>query len=227
MNQPAYIRVFEDIEAEILSGGLAEGSALPTEQELCDRFGVNRSTVREGVRLLEQAGLLRRVNAKRLVVARPEAEEAAERASRNLERHGVPFEDVIEAGSLMQPSIARLAAENATPEDIEALEAITAALKEAERSSEIIEHAMGYLSALGHATGNRAIEVMNSSLNLLSRSMLELVIDRLPNAQKRIVKAQTEITQALRARDVETATVWMARHADDMRRAYQVAGLLP
>ena len=158
MNQPAYIKVFEGIEAEILAGALAEGAAMPTEQELCDRFGVNRSTVREGVRLLEQAGLLRRVNAKRLVVARPEAQEATERASRNLERHGVPFVDVIEAGAALQPPIARLAALNAKPEDLADLEAITAALRQATRSEQIVDQAMAFLSALGRATGNRAIE---------------------------------------------------------------------
>ena len=68
---------------------------------------------------------------------------------------------------------------------------------------------------------------MYGSLNLLNRSMLDNVIDRLPNAQKRIIKAQTEITRALRARDADAAAIWMNRHAEDMRRAYQVAGLLP
>jgi DNA-binding transcriptional MocR family regulator len=44
---------------------------LPSEEKLAEQFGVNRSTVREGIRLSEQTGVLRRDLGKRLVVSRP------------------------------------------------------------------------------------------------------------------------------------------------------------
>lgn len=48
--EPAYKAVSAAIERAILDGALPPGSALPTEQELSERFGVHRSTVREAIR---------------------------------------------------------------------------------------------------------------------------------------------------------------------------------
>ena len=55
---PTYRLVYDAIEREIAAGRLKIGDPLPTEMELADQFAVNRSTVREGIRLLEQSGLV-------------------------------------------------------------------------------------------------------------------------------------------------------------------------
>ncbi len=68
---PAYRVVFETIEREILAGRLAPGTRLPSETALAEQFGVNRSTAREGLRLLEQTGLVDRRAGRRLHAAVP------------------------------------------------------------------------------------------------------------------------------------------------------------
>ena len=55
---PAYRVVAEALVEEVLQRRLPPGSQLPTEADLAEQFAVNRSTVREGVRLLEEAGLV-------------------------------------------------------------------------------------------------------------------------------------------------------------------------
>ncbi|QPP10162.1 FadR family transcriptional regulator [Streptomyces bathyalis] len=55
----AYQRVAEQIEERILSGDLPPGSRLPGERELVSQFAVGRSTVREALRVLQSAGLVR------------------------------------------------------------------------------------------------------------------------------------------------------------------------
>ena len=62
---PAYRRVAQAIERDIISGRLKAGEPLGTEAALVEQFGVNRSTVREGIRLLEHAGLVRRDSSRR------------------------------------------------------------------------------------------------------------------------------------------------------------------
>lgn len=223
--RPAYMQVFEAIESAILRGDLVIDSALPTESDLCEQFGVKRSTVREGIRLLEQAGLVRRVNARRLVIARPETEEAAERTSRGLERHGVRYIEVLDAITALQPPAARMAALNATDADLDELNAITMRLKDAETMEETVEHGVGYLFAIGRATHNRVVEVMLRSINSLAHTTLDQVIDELPEAKVRIIKAQTEITKSLRARERDRAEKWMVRHVEDLRRGYDLAGI--
>jgi DNA-binding FadR family transcriptional regulator len=56
-------RAFEEIAAQIRSelaqGRLKVGSRLPSERALSEQFGVSRNTLREALRSLEHAGLLR------------------------------------------------------------------------------------------------------------------------------------------------------------------------
>jgi len=50
--------VFEQLRDQIVSGAMAAGSPLPAERLLCEALGVNRSSVREAMRRLQQAGLV-------------------------------------------------------------------------------------------------------------------------------------------------------------------------
>lgn len=81
---PAYEQVSRELERQILGGVLQPGQILPTETALAEKFGVNRSTVREGIRRLESEGLVRRGGAKRLTVSVPHYGDLAPRASRAL-----------------------------------------------------------------------------------------------------------------------------------------------
>lgn len=223
--KPAYTYVFEAIESAILLGEFEEGSHLPTEAELCEQFGVKRSTVREGIRLLEQTGLVRRVNAKRLAVSRPATDEAAERTNAGLERHGVTFGEVLEAICAIQPATARLAAQRAGPDDLIDLRQNTKNLEASTTAAEVIEFGIGYLFLIGMISQNRVMEVTLRSLNLFAKTMLEQVIDKLPDAQTRIASAQGHITAAIAEADSEGAEAWMLRHVDDLRRGYELAGI--
>lgn len=223
--RPAYLLVFEALEDEILSGRLGEGDAIPIEMELCRRFAVQRSTVREGIRLLEQTGLVQRGTGKRLSVVRPNTSDVAESASRSLERHGVRFMDIWEAVLIALPGAAKLAAERMSPDDMDRLEVISGNLALAHRTEDIVSLSVSYLEATYAGTGNKVLAVMLNSLNLLVQSSLRRVIDALPNPRERILGAQRHMTEAFRSRDGGLAGEWMARHVEDLRRGYEVAGV--
>jgi DNA-binding FadR family transcriptional regulator len=52
-------RVHDVLRGEILGGALPPGAAVPSERVLAEQLGVNRQSVREAVKRLEQAGLVR------------------------------------------------------------------------------------------------------------------------------------------------------------------------
>ncbi|MEM8986006.1 MAG: GntR family transcriptional regulator [Pseudomonadota bacterium] len=222
---PAYQKVYDAIEADILSGRLPKDAVLPTEGELAGQFGVHRSTVREGMRLLEQAGLIRRGAAKRMAVARLEAEETAERASRSLALHGVTFLEVWEALAMFQPEAARLAATRLGEDALDELEVAVAIVGAAEDADGVVAGAVSFFQHVARALDNRAVLVMLQSLNMLIETSLLRVIDVLPGAAARIATAQAEMVAAFRARDGEAAALWMRRHIDDLKRGYEVAGV--
>lgn len=58
--QARYLELAEILSREIAEGRFEVGSLLPTELELCERFSVSRYTVREALRRLFEAGMVRR-----------------------------------------------------------------------------------------------------------------------------------------------------------------------
>src|SRR6201992_3818779 len=57
---PLHRQLFLVLHDEIARGALAPGEPLPTEQALCDQFGVSRITVRRALADLADAGLIER-----------------------------------------------------------------------------------------------------------------------------------------------------------------------
>ncbi|MET8008284.1 GntR family transcriptional regulator [Nonomuraea glycinis] len=64
-----YPQIAARIREQIVAGEFAAGVVLPSEAELCRRFGVARNTVRRGLALLEDEGLVVTVPSKGRVVA--------------------------------------------------------------------------------------------------------------------------------------------------------------
>lgn len=59
-NEPYYRQMYRTLATDIKDGRYAIGSPLPTERELCEKFGVSRHTAREALRQLEQRGMISR-----------------------------------------------------------------------------------------------------------------------------------------------------------------------
>lgn len=71
MSAPLHERIRQEIEAQILSGALAPGARLPTEQDLMARHGCARMTVSKALSALAAAGLIDRRKRAGSFVARP------------------------------------------------------------------------------------------------------------------------------------------------------------
>ena len=114
---PAYKAVSAEIERIILSGALEPGAPLPTEQELAQQFGVNRSTLREAIRQVEQEGLVERREGRRLFVALPGLTDFAPRAMRALVLQQATFHELWQVAVVLEPLAAQLAASAAREDD--------------------------------------------------------------------------------------------------------------
>ncbi|HTM60713.1 MAG TPA: GntR family transcriptional regulator, partial [Burkholderiales bacterium] len=99
---PAYRLVAEAIEQRILTGAIRPGEPIGTEAELVKQFGVNRSTVREGIRLLENDGLVRRQANRQLAVGLPHYERLATRTTRAMVLHEATFRELYETAMALQ-----------------------------------------------------------------------------------------------------------------------------
>jgi DNA-binding FadR family transcriptional regulator len=221
---PAYQAVSRTLERLIVSGQLKQGEALPSETELAGRFGVNRSTVREGIRQLEAQGLLRREGRKRLLVSRPGQAELAPRASRAMLLEQVTFRELWEVALALEPLAAGLAAERHHQELLQRLEANleeTAAVVAAGRSPVALD--MEFHSLVAAATLNRALILAREPIGLLLYPACQAIGPQLP--QTGLVEAHRQVVAAIGRRDRAAAAAWMTEHITDLRCAWELARL--
>ncbi len=222
---PAYMKVYRAIESRISDGSLKDGAHLPTEAELCAQFSVTRSTVREGLRLLEQTGLIIRGPGKKFYIKRPLASDIAAAASKSFALGGVTFFEVFDALATLYPEAARLAARRLSKAKIAELKSVRATLEAApDKDHEAtVAGAVEFFQAIARGLDNRVMLAMLQSLNLMIGESLRQVIARAPKAKYRILNAQKKLVEAFEARDGDLAAAWMAKHIADLKRGYDVA----
>ncbi len=222
---PAYRVLSDDLRRRIVAGSLAQGEALPTEADLAERFGVHRSTIREGLRQLEQEGLLRR-DGKKLVVSMPRHSDLASAAERALRLRQVSFRDVWQVASALEPLCASLAARQITDDELEALARNlehTRAIVQAQGSPVDVD--IEFQALVAAATHNPALLLARGPISLLMRAGYAAIAPQLPQSGARLLQAHEQIVAALRRRDAEAVEAAMRRHMQDYRRGCEVAGL--
>lgn len=98
------------------------GMKLPTEKELCERFNVGRNTIREALRILASKNVIVvRQGSGSFICENPGITDDPLGLRLINNRKQVTF-DLFEVLIMLEPSVAGLAARNATDEDIKALE---------------------------------------------------------------------------------------------------------
>jgi DNA-binding FadR family transcriptional regulator len=122
--------VVRELEAMILAGELADGSRLPSERDLIERFGVSRTVIREAVARLASRGFVESRPRFRPVV-RPPGFDAAVSAVGGivhpLLRQDGGVKSLYDTRIFIEAALVRQAARHARKEDIEALRAALAA----------------------------------------------------------------------------------------------------
>lgn len=223
---PTYKVLSQSIIDQILKGLLRPGDALPTEAALCEQFGVNRSTVREGIRLLEETGMLRRVNAKRLVVSRPSTNEMAQQLERAMRLHEVTFFELWETAMVLEPKTAALAAQQLNAQDIDALE------QNLERTRTSLDDPatlaaldVDFHALVARGVHNRVLLMTREPMARMFYPAFEAVLSRVEEAGARLYKAHHAIYVALRAGRSDEAALWMEKHIKDFRVGFDLASL--
>jgi len=222
---PAYRIVYDMIEQQIMDGRLKLGDVLPSETQMAEQFGINRSTVREGIRLLEESGLVFRRSPKRLEVSAPRMGELARRTSRALKLHQVTFLEMWEVALTVEPMTARFAAERATAEDLDLLNRNIEAMESAIEDSEaVVNLDIEFHDLLAQASGNRVLALAREPISLLFLPAGRAILPRL-RTEKRILDAHKLIAGAIEDGKPSIAETWMRKHIEDFRRGFERTGL--
>jgi GntR family transcriptional repressor for pyruvate dehydrogenase complex len=223
--EPAYRKVAAALTERITAGALQPGERLPAELELARQLGVHRSTVREALRELESGGLLRRERGSKLMmVSRPDSGAVASGVTRALRLHAATVGEVWETMTVLEPTIAELAARRRSAAALAELTAVVARAEEG-GTGEAAAQAADFFRALAAAANNRVLAMSQEPLLQFLDSSLLRLITAVPQARARIVSAQRRILEAITAGDTAAARNWCEKHIRDYRRGFEIAGI--
>ena len=166
-------RIAATIVNDIATQNLRPGDRLPNEAAMIERFHLGRGSVREALRILEVHGIiqLRSGPSGGPVVAAVRPRNVARSFSLYLNQVGATMGELVDARTFLEPTIARLAAENADPRGLEQLrEALEREQLIQDGDPLYIQAANDFHYVIGSMTGNRVLDLISTSLKELYTS---------------------------------------------------------
>ncbi|NKI18710.1 FadR family transcriptional regulator [Spongiibacter sp. KMU-166] len=224
--EPLYRQIYNQLESQIVSGQLQLGDTLPSETELAESYGVNRSSVREALRLLEENDLVGRApGKKKLTVTVPKYENFSRRISTTMLIDQVTLAEVYESILMIEPTLAGLAAGRVSTKLLGQLEDNLEQMREAlddNQRLEILDRE--FHSLLAEASNNRVLQWSRLGMTELFYLAESKLLANLDNANIRMLKAHESIVAAIKQKDSAAAEEWARKHVRDFGRGCEKLG---
>ena len=211
-------RVATVLRRMFIRGEIPEGTMLPPESELMERFGVSRPTLREAFRVLESESLIVVQRGVRggARVTRPRRETLARYAGLILEYEGVTLKDVYDARvTLETPMVVQLATDR-KPAVIAQLEKIVEAEEQLKPGSDAVGQLTDFHAAIALLSGNKTLQIVSDMLHHIvekaNRSLQPTEGARAEQAVRRSVKTHRMVLDHIKAGEADEAAELWKKH---------------
>jgi GntR family transcriptional repressor for pyruvate dehydrogenase complex len=212
-------RITDEIQEMIRREGIPPGGRLPTEHTLARRFHVSRPIVREAIQALKALGIVesRPKTGLRVLPFDPTAHFDRIIPRIRTERDRA---EIYELRCILEPAILRLAAQRATPAELDRLEQLLTPplAKGREALRDGLARDVAFHEELWRIAGNRFILGFRG---LLLRYFADLEQSLHPRASGTMMRKTNDqhlaIVRALRAGDVDRAQRELARNLESFR----------
>jgi DNA-binding FadR family transcriptional regulator len=218
----AFEEIATQIRAELAEGRLKVGSRLPAERTLAVQFGVSRNTLREALRSLEHAGLVRlQKGATGGAFINQGSGNAIINSMLDLYHMGsVSPDQLTEARIWIESAIVREACKRATPQDIEELQQNIAEAAQASAEGDFQRRAeinLDFHRILARMTGNPIMVIMMDGLLKVLGQFIQSIGEYentfVPPSRKRFIKH-------LKDGDAEAAVAEMEANLKRLQKGY-------
>lgn len=228
-------QIADSIQEMVAANQIQPGTQLPSERDLAKSIGVNRATIREAIRVLEQRGLVQMRTGSGTYVVDVPASTVTESIERYFAFGTCSHEDLVKLREILDPEIAALAAERATGAEIETLRKLVEEIESAFREDTLRYAATDaqFHEVVAGATHNDLIIAITSGLHkimtrwilaqsqthrleggaLSHRSVYQAIADRSPDAARQAMRIHHEFTRSTLTSDVELGTRSLAEIA--------------
>lgn len=197
-------QVADQLEKMIENGYYAVGDKIPTEPELTEMFSVSRNTLREAVQSLTAAGIL--------VVKQGDGTYVRSNnsfhARMSIEYEHVSRDDILEARNALEVSIAQLAAQHRTEEDLRKLEeALCLRQKQYDTEMETAQADMHFHLAVSKACHNQILMDLYASISTYSESHIFEGLAATNHSTAEIKSLYEKLFVAIRNQEPEIARI--------------------
>jgi GntR family transcriptional repressor for pyruvate dehydrogenase complex len=203
--------------ADLISrGALKTGDRMPSEKQLCEKFGVGRTSVREALRSLSAMGVLESHMGDGTFVASGAGRFLEQSLRWGLLLNAKVVEDLIETRLMLESHNASLAAAKATPEDLERTEESIKLMESSVTDpGRYLEHDLQFHLTIARATQNSILQSLLITTRGYLQAWIRETLARPGQAEKRArlsIAEHKRILRALKNKDSEAARHAMAAH---------------
>lgn len=227
-NVKLYQQVIEQIKDMIKSGELQPGDKLPSERDLVEQLQVSRTSIREALSALQLIGLVESRHGEGNFIRDGLDSNFLEPLSVLFLLDRTPSEEILQFRMLLEVEGARLAAKNATPQQIEEIRSVVDLLalhQDDEEQNIRWDKEFHYLIA--KASGNRLLDnVINSISDLVDISIKDSRARILMDLSNRgpLIEQHKRIYEAIAAGDGNLAAKRMREHLEFVDLYYSQGG---
>jgi len=213
--------VVRHVRELIVLGKVKPGQKLPTERELVRDIGVSRTSVRAGLQTLAAKGLLVVRHGAGTFVADGPPVLDSEPLSLLAALHGFTRKQMFEARRTLEISIARMAAERATAEQLAAIaDTVTSMFATGDDPQAFLVQDIRFHAAVGSASGNPILASVVEMISAMFYEQRRKTADRRRDLRP-VADAHWHIYQAIRDREPGRAANLMSEHLIQAERDQQ------
>jgi GntR family transcriptional repressor for pyruvate dehydrogenase complex len=206
---------FDQLISHVVNGNWKAGDRIPPERDLCQQLGMARSSLREALKAMELVGMVdSRVGDGTFVCPRSEF------LSRPLlwaftGTDSAEFQEIMEARIIIEESLAALAAQRGSEQEIKAIGETVQLLQDSiARDEPILEADMAFHLAIARASHNNPLANAVQLLRNLMRHWLFYKV-LIPEVAPRIFKRHLAIYRAIAQRKPIAARRQMRLHLEE------------
>src|ERR1700694_565166 len=219
----AFEEICERIREQLALGVLKPGDKLPPERDLAQQLGVSRNVLREALRTLEMAGVLRLQKGVKggAFVQEGDTSRMNDVMRDMLSLGTISVRELSEARIHVLDLVVRLACANARQADFEALEANIERTELATAEGPLldrVECSREFYKLLAMATRNKVIAMIVDSVTEIHMRFVYAKVASSGAATPRLAEKRRQFLSALRARGVASARGLMGAHLESIQR---------
>src|SRR5712675_823169 len=213
----AFEEICQRIREQLALGVLKPGDKLPPERDLAQQLGVSRNVLREALRSLEMAGVLRLLKGVKggAFIREGDTSRMNDVMRDMLSLGTISVRELSEARIHVLDLVVRLACANARQADFEAIEANIERTELATREGRLldrVECSREFYKLLALATGNKVIAMIMDSVTEIHMRFVYAKVASSGAATPRLAEKRRQFLSALSGRNVSLASRLMRAH---------------